>query len=155
MSLVVGTPSGSITSDILLLRVCPHKIPFCLSTTIIQPSCMIPAGVRPLGATATFTTNFGAKMRFNFTGMPVLFHIILAHGLTNVNPGMGLSWVSFIPTELSHNSTSATYSMNGENPFSSMACHKLMVRPYTTKSFFCIQPVSRSSQPTCSPQREQ
>ncbi|KAF8228663.1 hypothetical protein L208DRAFT_1486098 [Tricholoma matsutake] len=88
-------------------------------------------GVRPLGATATFTTNFGAKMRFNFTGT-------------------GLSWVSFIPTELSHNSTSATYSMNGENPFSSMACHNPHVvhsgnsneTPLSLGQLFLIDPSS-------------
>lgn len=48
-----------------------------------------------LGGAANFTT--GTELRFNFTGK-------------------GLSWFGFIPTEFSHNSTTASYSIDGGNP---------------------------------------
>ncbi|RDB27359.1 hypothetical protein Hypma_004464 [Hypsizygus marmoreus] len=50
-----------------------------------------------LGGNANFTTEAGSQMKYQFTGT-------------------SLSWVGYIPTELPHNSSSGTYSIDGGSP---------------------------------------
>ncbi|KAF8624378.1 hypothetical protein AX15_005907 [Amanita polypyramis BW_CC] len=65
-----------------------------MSLSNLDPGIEYLTGWGPLGSTANCTTVPGSQAIFNFTGT-------------------SLTWVGFVPTELSHNASSASYSIDG------------------------------------------
>ena len=99
------TPSASVSTQNAVVSVDNH-----------DPAIIYDSSWGPLGTTSTFTTTTGAQMNFNFTGM-LVFHTVRRVLLLDLRvTGTGLTWMAFIPTELSHNPTSATYSIDGGSP---------------------------------------
>ncbi|TFK31633.1 hypothetical protein BDQ12DRAFT_693806, partial [Crucibulum laeve] len=75
-------------------------VPLDTTTILIDdsdPAIVYDNQWQALGGTSRMTTKTGGSMTFNFTGKSI-------------------SWVAFIPTELPHTSSSATYSIDGGPP---------------------------------------
>jgi hypothetical protein len=80
-----------------------------------DPAINYGSGWGALGSTANMTTVNGSEWTFDFTGMSYV-RIFSARIKYRRISGRGLSWFSFIPTELSHNGSLATYSVDGGSP---------------------------------------
>ena len=88
---------------------------------IDDPAIEYGLGWQQLGDTANCTTKLGSQLKFNFTGKFEILLIILHNESQRKffhHIGTSLSWLGFIPTELSHSASSASYSIDGGSPVS-------------------------------------
>jgi hypothetical protein len=102
---IIYTPSSNVTSDGGYTLV-----------DSIDPAIAYGDGWLDLFSFANFTSQIGTEFVFNFTG--VLYRVIsnkIFHADWEII-GIGLSWAGPIPTEFPHNSSSATYSIDGGSP---------------------------------------
>ena len=81
-----------------------------------DPDISYGSGWSDIGNFANMTTTLGSQVQVNFTG--TCFCIILRQTTKCRAIGTSLRWYGYIPTELSHNATSAMYSIDGASPVS-------------------------------------
>ncbi|KAG6899731.1 hypothetical protein C0993_007388 [Termitomyces sp. T159_Od127] len=67
---------------------------------------------RALGDTANMTTRIGSVMNFDFVGLLAVSSVINPSVTLTYRAGAGITWVGFIPTELPHNESIGSYSID-------------------------------------------
>ncbi|KAG6867677.1 hypothetical protein C0993_012485 [Termitomyces sp. T159_Od127] len=89
----VTTTGNTFWFDYLMFTPSPRNSSATLLVQNTDPAILYDHSWRKLGGTANITTKIGSVMNFDFVGT-------------------SLTWVSFIPTELPHNESTASYSID-------------------------------------------